>query len=82
MSLEPLRSNGSERAGTCRRQWRMQAGESVANKRALQVSTVERGRATVVSLTERSETEDIPPYQLRVAYAERSADGQIRPLDV
>ncbi len=31
----------------------------------------ERSRATVVSLTERSETEDIPPYQLSEAQAQR-----------
>ena len=44
---------------------RGEGSESVANKRALQVSSVERGRATVVSLTERSETEGILPHQLQ-----------------
>ena len=50
----------------------MQAGESVANKRALQVSYAERSRATIVSLTERRETEGIPPYQLK---RKRSVSG-------
>ena len=36
------------------------------------MSSAERGRATIVSLTERSETEGIPPYQLRVAKAQRA----------
>ena len=61
MNAGSLFDQVSSLIGLPRRRGRMQAGESVANKRALQVSSVERGRATVVSLTERSETEDIPP---------------------
>ena len=42
---------------------RGEGSESVANKRALQVSYAERSRATIVSLTERRETEGIIPHR-------------------
>ena len=69
----------------------MQAGESVANKRALQVSFAERGRATVVSLTERSETGlrrstatdlyCLKAVKTRVIHSEASPSGEVSAIE-